>query len=789
MKNSLEHPIYGTTLYLGETPVKTRYGVFTSYTFQNLIHKGHIVALAYGNLKNEVLYTRVHSSCVTSETLRALDCDCVKQLDGAFKKIAEVGHGILFYLIQEGRGCGYVGKSRACMMVQYHDDKITTFDAYNTLGMKHDYRDYRNIAEIAHILEIQNANFVLLSNNPDKINSLQDMGIKVVKVESIEYPPGPFNQSYLVSKAQTGHLLYQTKEKVAKYHFPHQRVRPFTPYSLAEATRFVHCATYSIPICPVNNCMVFHQQELNKIKVPYEIVEKIDEHRFFLKFQREDLDKIEIHPYWFRVYMYYDLASNSDFVVLTYGDVDNKTPLVRIHSESIFNRFPLQETIYRKKYTKSLEKIVRNDSGIIVLLYHDGRGAGLGNYILNQMDSSAPTGVKADTRDFHAVSLLLKHHLRFSQIRVLYSESSRESLQAELDHQQLHVLEWIDLDKKDEGKGHQIILKKIKEAPGHFFSLQVPKQVAQLSSEVPLYLSGLGSSMAQAEYAHYLLQEHHPLINVRLLPISMIKSVVKNLSVPARLYFFSQGLSPQAWSAIGQWPLAQLTLITSVTEQNPNKEKAAFIKKILSAGGEVIHFPQEDEYETLIRIIGPLCGIEVAKELFSPPANPRARKEKFLRIWNQCELKLPPEIYFHGLKLDRQVVILCSSPLTTLFHNVVLKLEEGAFLSSVRLVDYLEFSHGPFQNVEYQYYQRGKTTHFILIQSKSEDKVLIDRAKKMLEGKYPIWVMNSELDLEDQIFEYEMIFNHFILRWMELTQIDQISWFGKQEQYHLYESF
>jgi 3,4-dihydroxy 2-butanone 4-phosphate synthase/GTP cyclohydrolase II len=82
-----------------------------------LITKGYILAIAHGDIKSQTLYTRIHSSCVTSENMRSLDCDCVLQLEGAMKKIAEKKNGILFYLIQEGRGCGYVGKSRACMIV------------------------------------------------------------------------------------------------------------------------------------------------------------------------------------------------------------------------------------------------------------------------------------------------------------------------------------------------------------------------------------------------------------------------------------------------------------------------------------------------------------------------------------------------------------------------------------------------------------------------------------------------------------------------------------------------
>jgi 3,4-dihydroxy 2-butanone 4-phosphate synthase/GTP cyclohydrolase II len=49
---------------------------------------------------------------LSAASLRGCDCDCVQQLEGAFKVIAEKGKGILFYLMQEGRGVGYVAKAR-----------------------------------------------------------------------------------------------------------------------------------------------------------------------------------------------------------------------------------------------------------------------------------------------------------------------------------------------------------------------------------------------------------------------------------------------------------------------------------------------------------------------------------------------------------------------------------------------------------------------------------------------------------------------------------------------------
>ena len=136
--------IYGSTLFIGESSLELNYGIFKTYVFQDVIDKKYVFALVYGGLKKEEFYIRMHSSCLTSETLRSMDCDCVEQLNGAFKKISEKGNGIFFYLIQEGRGCGYVGKSRSCMHVQYSNDKLTTFEVYEQLGMKTDYRNYSN---------------------------------------------------------------------------------------------------------------------------------------------------------------------------------------------------------------------------------------------------------------------------------------------------------------------------------------------------------------------------------------------------------------------------------------------------------------------------------------------------------------------------------------------------------------------------------------------------------------------------------------------------------------------
>ena len=109
-----DRPMRGTTLFLASCAVETRMGRFVAHVFQDVIHKGYVMALAAGDITGaKVLYARIHSSCITSETLRGCDCDCVQQLEGALEVIQRKGDGILFYLMQEGRGVGYVEIGRA----------------------------------------------------------------------------------------------------------------------------------------------------------------------------------------------------------------------------------------------------------------------------------------------------------------------------------------------------------------------------------------------------------------------------------------------------------------------------------------------------------------------------------------------------------------------------------------------------------------------------------------------------------------------------------------------------
>ena len=156
------------------------------------------------------LPVRVHSSCVTSECLLGLDCDCAEQLDAALAAMARAGGGVLYYLMQEGRGAGLTAKARDRMLVQASGRRLTTFEAYAELGLPPDLRRYDGIAPISRMLGVRGP-VALLTNNPEKsaavAKALAEAGVEVADVEPVRGATSAFNADYLGAKQDSGHAL------------------------------------------------------------------------------------------------------------------------------------------------------------------------------------------------------------------------------------------------------------------------------------------------------------------------------------------------------------------------------------------------------------------------------------------------------------------------------------------------------------------------------------------------------------------------------------------------------
>lgn len=142
------------------------------------------------------LLVRIHSECFTGDIFGSLRCDCGEQLEASLKKIESEGHGMLFYLKQEGRGIGLSNKLKTYELQEIGFD---TVEANLHLGLPVDTRDYSFVSQLLESLKIKSVR--LMTNNPDKVKFLTDKNIKV-EVVNLVTEINVYNHFYLKTKKE-----------------------------------------------------------------------------------------------------------------------------------------------------------------------------------------------------------------------------------------------------------------------------------------------------------------------------------------------------------------------------------------------------------------------------------------------------------------------------------------------------------------------------------------------------------------------------------------------------------
>ena len=194
----------GLIEFIENCELPTEMAIFQLHAFkENLTNKEHL-AITLGKFNNnEPVLSRIHSQCLTGESLYSLRCDCRFQLTESLKKITLNGSGVVFYLQQEGRNIGLLNKVRAYKL---QDEGLDTVEANHNLGFTDDPRDYKIVSAMAKHLQINSVN--LMTNNPHKIKALEESGLIVNKRIAIKSKKTKYNRDYLKTKAtKLGHLL------------------------------------------------------------------------------------------------------------------------------------------------------------------------------------------------------------------------------------------------------------------------------------------------------------------------------------------------------------------------------------------------------------------------------------------------------------------------------------------------------------------------------------------------------------------------------------------------------
>ncbi len=186
----------------------SKYGEFRLHIFRSLADGKDHVAITKGEFhgdsqNGEKVFTRIHSECLTGDTLGSQRCDCGSQLVLALERIEKEGRGIVLYMRQEGRGIGLANKIKAYALQEQGAD---TVEANVQLGFEPDLREYATCGAMLQKLGVKSV--TLMTNNPAKVKGLESSGISVFKRDSAFTPPNRFNKAYMQTKREKlGHIL------------------------------------------------------------------------------------------------------------------------------------------------------------------------------------------------------------------------------------------------------------------------------------------------------------------------------------------------------------------------------------------------------------------------------------------------------------------------------------------------------------------------------------------------------------------------------------------------------
>jgi GTP cyclohydrolase II len=179
----------------------SKYGHFKIRVYKEGIQE-HLAIFTENFELQEAPLVRIHSECLTGDTMGSIKCDCNNQLHKALNLIADQG-GMVIYHRQEGRNIGLLNKVNAYAL---QDQGRNTIEANVELGFAPDQRTYDVVREIFNDFGLTKIR--LLTNNPAKVSIVEELNVEITERIPIIIDSNPYNEGYLrVKKEQMGHIF------------------------------------------------------------------------------------------------------------------------------------------------------------------------------------------------------------------------------------------------------------------------------------------------------------------------------------------------------------------------------------------------------------------------------------------------------------------------------------------------------------------------------------------------------------------------------------------------------
>jgi creatinine amidohydrolase len=341
--------------------------------------------------------------------------------------------------------------------------------------------------------------------------------------------------------------------------------------------------------------------------------------------------------------------------------------------------------------------------------------------------------------------------------------------------------------------GHDLLAGRLARIPGILADMLArgPRPLGPATLQARRFIvTGTGSSEAHARYLAMLLNLHTDRA-ASYLPLSGFVDSPAGAFDGKTLVVFSQGVSPNAQIALRQRRRFAHTVLFSATNPDTARaagkvDRAALLQAILADGGELIEFPLAEEYTTLIRFVGPLAGYLACLQFAAQFACCRFRPPGAADILPLLETPAPADLLDAMLRLpsafSQGFNLVTAAPISDFAQNLACKFMEGLFWPCPPISDFLQFAHGPFQQM---------TAHphpvVILQGGTAAEAELVARSVRMLrEVGLSAFVVRVDAPALTSIFGFEAALNAVVFAVMRHLRTDQVNWPGKGRDDLLY---
>jgi hypothetical protein len=345
----------------------------------------------------------------------------------------------------------------------------------------------------------------------------------------------------------------------------------------------------------------------------------------------------------------------------------------------------------------------------------------------------------------------------------------------------------------DDPRGHLLLAERLSRLPtilADMLARGLPPAPATTLATQRFVITGTGSSEAHARYLAMLLNLHSDRA-ATYLPLSGFVDLPASAFAGKTLVVWSQGVSPNAQIALRRRRDFAHAILFSAT--NPataraagKPDRAALVEDLQADGGELVEFPLAEEYTTLIRFVGPLAGYLAALQFAA--RFPCRRFELPVRehLLDLLACQPPAELREAMLRLPSAFAggfnLVTAAPISDFAQNLACKFMEGLFWACPPVSDFLQFAHGPFQQMN------AHPKPVLILQGESAAEAeMVDRSVRMLrEVGLDAFVLAVHAPPLTSIFGFEAALNYLVFDVMRHLRIDQVNWPGKGRDDLLY---